>query len=156
MDVSAPLTLMSTQFGSDNRDRYFVTPYTYLTEGLLAQGGVCFPIVRQWAYRSLSAVAHLRIVCLSSELVTLVPPFGQTCGAYLQAYINRAGGYVQDPSATSSCQFCNFANTDQLLGTNFHMFYSHRWRNVGFLVGYIFVNVSSVSIFSIFAVRLIF
>ena len=139
MDVSA-LTFVDAIFAYIY-DRYFVSPYTYLTEGLLSQGTVTFSSVGMSTYRSFLALAHFPIVCSSAELVTLIPPAGQTCGAYLQNYINRVGGSVQDPSATLSCQFCSFATTDQLLSTNFHMFYSHRWRNVGFLVGYTFVNV---------------
>jgi hypothetical protein len=135
-----PFTFVRANF-AQIYNRYFVSPYTYITEGLLSQGAVAFPSTRTSTYRSFSALAHFQIVCSSTELVTLIPPAGQTCGAYLQNYINRVGGYVQDPSATSSCQFCSFATTDQLLSTNFHMFYSHRWRNVGFLVGYTFVNV---------------
>jgi ATP-binding cassette subfamily G (WHITE) protein 2 (SNQ2) len=104
------------------------------------------PYVRTSAYSSFSALAHFPVVCSSVEFVTLIPPSGQTCGAFLQNYINRSGGFVQDPSATSSCQFCSFATSDQFLARNFHMFYSHRWRNVGFLAGYICVNVRLMSI----------
>jgi ATP-binding cassette subfamily G (WHITE) protein 2 (SNQ2) len=75
--------------------------------------------------------------------VPLIPPPGQTCGAYLQDFINRIGGYVQDPSATSSCEFCPFANTDQLMAVKFFIFWSHHWRDMGFLAGYIAFNVSA-------------
>jgi len=134
-------------FLSQMCDRYFVSPYTYITEGLLGQGTASSFIIRPGRLLSipnlLSALAHTPITCSSTELVKLTPPSGQTCGAYLQNYINEFGGYVQDPSATSSCQFCSFASTDQFLSTSFHILYSHRWRNVGFLVAYTLVNVSS-------------
>jgi ATP-binding cassette subfamily G (WHITE) protein 2 (SNQ2) len=112
----------------------------------------CFMWNVYWLTGISPALGRFPITCASAELVTLIPPVGQTCGTYLRAYIDRVGGYVQDPSATSSCHFCTFATTDQLLATNFHMFYSHRWRNVGFLAGYICVNVrtTSASVFFFF------
>jgi ABC-type multidrug transport system permease subunit len=88
------------------------------------------------------AIAHQPVVCSSVEYVTLHPPAGQTCGGYLQNYINSNGGYVLDPTSTSSCQFCTFATTDQLMGKNWNYFYSHRWRNVGVMIAFTILNVS--------------
>ncbi|KAG6888337.1 hypothetical protein C0995_009084 [Termitomyces sp. Mi166 len=66
---------------------YRLSPYTYLIEGLIGQ-----------------ALGRKPIVCSAVELVSLDPPSGQTCKAYLQTYINSAGGYVTNPTATSGCQ----------------------------------------------------
>ncbi|KAF5378810.1 hypothetical protein D9615_006999 [Tricholomella constricta] len=67
---------------------YRVSPYTYIIEALLGQ-----------------ALGRHPIVCSPVELVTLNPPSGQTCQTYLQTYINNAGGYLTNPSATSDCEF---------------------------------------------------
>jgi len=60
----------------------------------------------------------------------------------MQNYISNAGGYLTNPDATSSCQFCSSRTTDQFLGPSFNIQYSHHWRNVGFLAAYILFNVS--------------
>ncbi|KAJ7471516.1 pleiotropic drug resistance ABC transporter [Mycena galericulata] len=103
---------------------YHVSPFTYLTEGLLGQ-----------------ALGRRSITCSSVELVTMSPPSGQTCGEYLAKYISSAGGYVANPNATSGCQFCSTATTDQFLEGNFNIFYSHHWRDVGLMFAYIFANI---------------
>lgn len=96
------------------------------------------------AYKYSLAIAHQPVVCSTEEYVTLYPPSGQTCGSFLQNYIYRTGGYVLDPSSTSSCQFCTFATTDQLMGKNWNFFYHHRWRNVGVMIAFTILNVSAL------------
>ncbi|KAF9461727.1 pleiotropic drug resistance ABC transporter [Collybia nuda] len=112
---------------------YYVSPYTYFIEGTLGQ-----------------ALGRQSIACAPVELVTLTPPSGQTCGAFLQTYISNAGGYVANPDATSACDFCAFATTDQFLGASFNIFYSHHWRNAGILFGYILFNIAALFIFTWF------
>ncbi|KAF8069197.1 pleiotropic drug resistance ABC transporter [Lyophyllum atratum] len=109
---------------------YRLSPYTYLIEGLLGQ-----------------ALGRKPITCSSVELVNLTPPSGQTCRSYLQTYIQNFGGYVTNPDATSSCSFCAYATTDQFLGSNFNIFYSHHWRNFGILIGYIIFNIAAIYAF---------
>ncbi|KAG5644211.1 hypothetical protein DXG03_008874 [Asterophora parasitica] len=106
---------------------YHVSPYTYLIEALLGQ-----------------ALGHHAIRCSPVELVTLTPPSGQTCGSYLDTYISHAGGYVTNPSATSACEFCAFATTDQFLENNFNIFYSNHWRDFGIMIGYIIFNIAAI------------
>lgn len=74
---------------------YYLSPFTYLIEGLFGQ-----------------SVGNLEIVCSSSELVTLNPPGSQSCGDYLKDYISRAGGYLNNPEATASCAFCPYSQTN--------------------------------------------
>ncbi|KAJ6624079.1 ABC-2 type transporter-domain-containing protein [Mycena sp. CBHHK59/15] len=90
---------------------YHVSPFTYLTEGLLGQ-----------------ACEH-------------EPPSGQTCGQYLATYIANAGGYLTNPDASSACEFCSTATTDQFLGASFNIFYSHHWRDAGLMFAYIGFNI---------------
>lgn len=113
---------------SDERlNRYRLSPFTYLIEGLLGQ-----------------ALGRSPIVCSDIEYVTVDPPSGQTCGQFFEQYISGAGGYLRDPSASSGCQFCSFATTDEMLGVSFNISYDHRWRNVGIMFAYILFNVSHV------------
>ena len=102
---------------------YRVSPFTYLVDGMLSTG-----------------LANNDIVCSSIELVHFTPPSGQTCGQYLQDYINSAGGYITDPSATSNCSYCSFSTTNVYLA-QLSSQYSTRWRNFGIMWAYIIFNI---------------
>ncbi|EGO00657.1 hypothetical protein SERLA73DRAFT_105009 [Serpula lacrymans var. lacrymans S7.3] len=110
---------------------YRVSPFTYLVEGLLGQ-----------------AIGNQEMFCTSSEFVPLTPPSGQTCESYMQPYINRVGGYLDD---SSSCLYCPYQSTDVWLSQSFNIEYSHRWRNVGILCGVIVFNI-----FATFALTYLF
>ncbi|KAH7882924.1 ABC-2 type transporter-domain-containing protein [Phlebopus sp. FC_14] len=104
---------------------YRVSPFTYLIEALLGQ-----------------AIGHQPITCSSTELVTLQPPVGMTCSGYMSPFIAHAGGYLTNPDATSSCQYCPFQTTDQFMMATFNIEYSHHWRNFGIMLGVCVFNVS--------------
>ncbi|KAJ7110524.1 pleiotropic drug resistance ABC transporter [Mycena epipterygia] len=112
---------------------YHVSPFTYLTEGLLGQ-----------------ALGKHAIMCSAAELVNVNPPSGQTCGTYFASYISFAGGYLTNSDATSGCEFCSTATTDQFLGASFNIFYSHHWRNAGLLFAYIGANIFAIYAFTYF------
>jgi len=124
--------------------RYRVSPYTYLIEGVLGQGKKLLQRYQTAQSYSLllPALGRQSIVCSDLEFVTLNPPSGQSCGTYLDNYISSSGGYLTNPNATSSCQFCPSSSTDQYLASSFNIFYSHRWRDFGIFVGFIIFNVS--------------
>ena len=103
---------------------YHLSPYTYLIEGLLGQ-----------------AIGNQEINCSAVEFVTLEPPPGLTCQGYMEAFTSVAGGYITNPEATSSCNFCAFRTTDQFLGLTFNIFFHHRWRDVGIVVAFVVFNV---------------
>ncbi|KAL4248575.1 ABC transporter superfamily protein [Abortiporus biennis] len=109
---------------------YRVSPYTYLIEGILGQ-----------------AIGHKPIQCSAVEYVSVDPPSGQSCAQYLNPFINNAGGYLTNPDATSACQYCAFATTDQYLLTNFNIQYSHHWRNFGLFWVFIGFNIASIYFF---------
>ncbi|KAJ7745683.1 pleiotropic drug resistance ABC transporter [Mycena metata] len=106
---------------------YHVSPFTYLTEALLGQ-----------------ALGRRAITCSAVELVKMNPPSGETCGQYLAPYIAQAGGYLTNSDATSACEFCSTATTDQFLGASFNIFYSHHWRDAGLLFAYIGINIIGI------------
>ncbi|KAI5121205.1 hypothetical protein M0805_006006 [Coniferiporia weirii] len=105
---------------------YRLSPFTYLIEGLLGQ-----------------AIGHQEINCATQELVKVSPLSGQTCSQFLSAYMSTAGGYVQNPDATSDCLFCSSRTTDQFLEASFNIFYSHHWRNLGILCAFILFNIAA-------------
>ncbi|KAF8588872.1 pleiotropic drug resistance ABC transporter [Ramaria rubella] len=102
---------------------YRLSPFTYLIESLVTNG-----------------LGNQEIRCSSTEIVTLTPPAGFTCQDYMSSFINARGGYLLNPNDVANCQFCSTSLSDSYLAT-LNMFFSHRWRNVGFLAAYIFFNV---------------
>lgn len=102
---------------------YRVSPFTYLVEGMLSTG-----------------IANQRTHCADNEFVSFSPPSGQTCATYMRPYINAAGGYLQDPSATGTCQFCTYDDTNVFL-KGVSLSYSHAWRDFGILWVYILFNI---------------
>lgn len=100
-----------------------VSPFTYFVEGMLG-----------------TAVANTNVVCADIEYVSFQPQNGATCGAYMQPYISVAGGYLQNPDATSNCSFCPIKDTNVFLSA-FEIKYSNRWRDWGLIWVYIIVNV---------------
>jgi ATP-binding cassette subfamily G (WHITE) protein 2 (PDR) len=103
---------------------YRISPFTYLVDAMLSV-----------------AVAKTSVVCAPNEFRHFLAPVGQNCGQYMYDYINvtRAGGYLQDPSATGDCSYCSFDSTDQFL-TAVNSSYDHRWRNFGILLVFILFN----------------
>ena len=83
-----------------------VSPFTYLTGGLLAVG-----------------LADAEVVCASNEYLRFTPTAGQTCGQYMTPYISYAGGYLLDPAATDECTFCAIQSTNIFLA-QFDILYS--------------------------------
>ena len=108
---------------------YRVSPFTYLVEGMLSVG-----------------IANTKLQCANNEFVVFSPPSGSTCRQYMDPYINGAneqpgaGGYLQNPSATSDCQFCTYDDTNVFL-QGVGLSYSNAWRDVGILWVYIIFNI---------------
>lgn len=102
---------------------YRVSPFTYLVEGMLT-----------------TAIANQRTHCADNEFVSFSTPAGETCGAYMKPFISKFGGYLQDPSATSECQFCSYDDTNVFLD-QISLSYSHAWRDFAILWVYIFFNI---------------
>lgn len=120
---------------------YHLSPYTYLIEGVLGQGTSVNILLRFLRLTFFIAIGKEEINCAPVEFALVNPPSGQTCTQYLQPFIDSFGGYVSVPDATSNCSYCAFRTSDELLATNFNIFYSHRWRDVGIFIAFIFFNV---------------
>jgi len=116
---------------------YRLSPYTYLIEGLLGQ-----------------AIGQQLVNCSPVEFVPINPPSGMTCGQYMQPFISFAGGYLTNPEASTSCQFCSVRTTDQFLAAGFNIFYRHHWRNFGFMMAFTVFNICCIYIFTyLFRIR---
>ncbi|KAF8497411.1 ABC-2 type transporter-domain-containing protein [Russula emetica] len=113
---------------------YRTSPYTYIIEGIVGQ-----------------AAGRSQITCSGVEYVTIRPPGGQSCQQYLGQYINQSGGYITNPNALDNCQYCSYRTTDEFLQSNSNIFYSHHWRNFGFMWIYVGFNI-----FAVFAMTYIF
>lgn len=94
------------------------------------------------SHRLVLAIGQQVINCSPVEFVTIIPPSGQTCGQYMEAFISFAGGYLANPEDSASCQFCSVHSSDQFLSSGFNIFYAHHWRDFGFLMAFIVFNVS--------------
>ncbi|KAF6515816.1 hypothetical protein HZS61_004557 [Fusarium oxysporum f. sp. conglutinans] len=103
---------------------YRVSPMTYLV------GGV-----------SVSGLSGDPVVCSQSELAVFQPPAGDTCGSYMQPYLEQgATGTLLNPSAAANCSYCPLQYADQILARS-GMYYQDRWRDWAFGFAYIAFNI---------------
>lgn len=100
-----------------------VSPFTYFVSSVLSTG-----------------LTGTLVECSSIEWLTVSPPDGQTCGRYLDPYIQAVKGKLLNPEASVDCKICPMSSTDQFLAS-LHMSYSDVGRNIGLLFVYIGFNV---------------
>lgn len=112
---------------------YRVSPFTYIIEGLLGQ-----------------AIGGQAIVCSSTELVSVNPPKGLTCGEYMNPFIDLAGGYLTNAGDTEGCQYCPYKTADQYMYSRFNITYSDHWRNLGIIFGFVAFNIIAMFWFTYF------
>jgi ABC-type multidrug transport system permease subunit len=120
---------------------YRVSPFTYLTGGLLSAG-----------------LMDQTTLCAENEYLTFQPGDNQTCGSYMERYIAGGdgtvgmGGYVLEPGAVESCMYCTYNTTNHFLGT-LSVDPSNRWRDFGLIWVYIAFNVvAAVGLYWMFRV----
>ncbi|KAF2008613.1 pleiotropic drug resistance protein, ABC superfamily [Aaosphaeria arxii CBS 175.79] len=106
---------------------YRVNPFTYLVSSLLS-----------------ATLGAAPVHCAEDEFQRFFAPEGQTCGEYLQDYLQLAGGYVQnlEASGNESCGYCVMQNTNQFL-TGVGISYEKRWRDWGILCSFIVFNMAA-------------
>ncbi|KAF9785581.1 hypothetical protein IL306_005717 [Fusarium sp. DS 682] len=109
---------------------YRVSPMTYLV------GGV-----------SVTGLAGDTIICSDSELAIFQPPTGETCGSYMQQYIEQGAlGTLLNPDATTDCSYCPLQYADQILAHS-GMYYRDRWMDWGLGFAYVFFNIAAAFLF---------
>ncbi|GAA5969290.1 hypothetical protein JCM8115_006751 [Rhodotorula mucilaginosa] len=101
---------------------YWLNPLTWLISGL-----------------TVNELHDLEIRCRNSEYRIVQPPNGESCEAWLGPFISSGGGYINNPSDNSNCQYCQYSVGDQFfepLGIKF----SERGRDIGIYVAYCVFN----------------
>lgn len=102
---------------------YYVSPLTYIVQGLLSSG-----------------VTGATITCSAREVLSIQAPDGQTCAEYLGAYANATFGNILNPDATGECNFCSMASATPFLHS-IHAYVNQGWRNFGIVIAYTIINV---------------
>lgn len=114
---------------------YRVSLLTYLIAGMIAVG-----------------VGRGSIVCPDTELMKFEPSLYNTCGGYLDPYIEYAGGTLVDVYSTGLCEYCPLGNGSDFL-SHFNISYSDRWFYFGVVWVFIVLNVlGTVVVYWIFRV----
>jgi ATP-binding cassette subfamily G (WHITE) protein 2 (PDR) len=80
------------------------------------------------------------VICSSTEVSRFAPPSGQTCGQYLNTFLQTAPGVLQNPDSTYECYYCSLRSSDQFLAGS-EIYYSQRWRNYGIMWAFICFNI---------------
>lgn len=115
---------------------YKVSPYTYFIQSYM-----------------LSVFHERPVICQPMEFNRFAPPSGMTCGEYMQSFLQQASGYIQNPSATDICEYCQYSVGDEYLASVGNS-YSYKWRNVGFICAYIVFNFfAMVLLYYLFRVK---
>ncbi|KAE9401914.1 pleiotropic drug resistance ABC transporter [Gymnopus androsaceus JB14] len=106
---------------------------------------------RAWLYqlspytRTLAAMLStelhgLVITCQSDEFYTFSPPSGQTCYEWANDFVDVFGGYLNNPNATSACQYCEYRTGDEFY-TPLNISFDNRWRDVFIIFAFFVFNV---------------
>ncbi|TBU62153.1 ABC-transporter [Dichomitus squalens] len=112
----------------------------------------------RWLYqlspftRTLSAMLStelhgLVIRCKADELVSFTPPAGQTCQQWAGEFVTAFRGYLQNPNATDTCQYCQYSVGDDFFEP-LNIKYSNRWRDAWILFAFSVFNVAATIIAS--------
>lgn len=104
---------------------YWLTPFHYLLEGMLAL-----------------LTDGIPIECSTSELAIFPPPPGQDCQSYAGQFAQQSGGYVQT-QPNGDCGFCQYASGTQF-AASFNVMAGNVWRDFGIMWIYIFFNFAVV------------
>ncbi|KAF8511207.1 ABC-2 type transporter-domain-containing protein [Gautieria morchelliformis] len=102
---------------------YQLTPYTRVLSGMLS-----------------TELHGLTIACQGDEFAVFNPPSGQTCQTWAGQFQQIAGGYLDNPSATELCRYCQYKVGDEYF-TPLNIEFSNRWRDVFILFAYFIANI---------------
>ncbi|KAM0147154.1 hypothetical protein ACHAPG_010739 [Botrytis cinerea] len=116
--ISAPIALSQIW-----RIVWRLSPFTYLVDGMLSIG-----------------LGNVPVTCSQFESLHFEPVTGGTCGSYMASYIQKAGGYLTNPSAKTRCVYCPLKDSNEFLAAA-GMSYTNRWRNFCIMWAYVGFNV---------------
>lgn len=92
---------------------YWLDPFTYLFGGLFN-----------------TVVWNVQVHCKPEEFTKIIIPNGETCGSYMNDFLSRNAGYVDEASATDSCNYCPYATGAEYAQTFNMMAEYYAWRDV--------------------------
>ncbi|KAF8807904.1 hypothetical protein BYT27DRAFT_7189991 [Phlegmacium glaucopus] len=87
--------------------------------------------------------------CTSDEFAVFDPPANQTCYVWAQDFVNLFGGYIDNPSDSSGCRYCQFAVGDQFF-VPLNISFSNRWRDAFIIFAFFVFNLIVTTIASRF------
>ncbi|KAJ2303357.1 ATP-binding cassette transporter snq2, partial [Coemansia sp. RSA 2706] len=94
-----------------------------------------------WLEAVVSDQLHdIQVRCRPEELFTFDPPANMTCGEYAGEWVKSAIGYIDNLDSASECRYCPYRVGDEYY-QSFSWEYTHRWRNLGILLGFIAANI---------------
>ena len=136
---------------------YQLNPFTRLISGLIVteMHGLEIRCSTSSKFKHFRTLLHacLDVLTAEKEFSIFTPPSGQKCLEYAQNHINRVGGYINNPNATSACQYCSYAKGEDyynVLGITF----GDRWRDLGIFIAFIAFNAIVVRLLVISSTRL--
>ncbi|KAE8225748.1 hypothetical protein CF319_g1535 [Tilletia indica] len=77
---------------------YEINPYTRLIGGLI-----------------INEMEGLKVTCAPREFAIFQPLTGQTCLQYAGSFVQNFGGYLNNPNATTGCEYCKYARGEDFL-----------------------------------------
>ncbi|OMP84439.1 Brefeldin A resistance protein, partial [Diplodia seriata] len=90
---------------------------------------------------SAANVLHgVEVRCAEGDLTRFDPPPGRSCGAYMQAYLERSSGYLVNPEAEADCKYCGYATGDEY-AASLDFWWDKRWRDLGIFVVFCVSNI---------------
>ncbi|KAL1955741.1 hypothetical protein VTO42DRAFT_8139 [Malbranchea cinnamomea] len=101
---------------------HYITPFTYWIGGILSM-----------------ILTGQEVTCEPSEMVTFEAPPSLTCGEYARSFLESNAGYLANPDAVGSCQYCPYSVGDDYLAEN-NLGLSKRWRYFGIFAGFVISN----------------
>ncbi|KAH8101046.1 P-loop containing nucleoside triphosphate hydrolase protein, partial [Phellopilus nigrolimitatus] len=102
---------------------YQLTPYTRLLSAMLS-----------------TELHGLVIRCKDDEFAVFDPPTGQSCQTWAGEFVDAFGGYLNNPNATTACQYCQYKVGDEFYEP-LNISFDDRWRDAWILFAYFIFNV---------------
>ncbi|KAG8981742.1 hypothetical protein FRB90_007035, partial [Tulasnella sp. 427] len=97
--TNLPISLILTTFAG------VTIPYPNLAKFWRSWMYQLNPFTRLIAGLVVTELQGLPITCRDDEFALFEPPSGQTCAAWADTFVNTFGGYLNNPNATSQCQY---------------------------------------------------
>lgn len=98
-------------------------PFTYLIEGLVS-----------------TVLQDVVVVCKPTEFHRFNPPSGQTCMEWAGKFAEAMGAYINNPNATSDCEYCQYQKGQNFF-SGLSISFANRWRDVGIFIAYVVFNI---------------